>query len=97
MPDPAEKPIAWGPVHTYAGRYSIGSNGFRANDETETWHLSGKLGEINHYIERSKVHFEHPLFIRVEGRLSSVGRHGEGGRFPRELRVTRVISVNGAE
>ena len=65
---------------------------FTAVGSTETWWLSGSLQPIYPYEEGYHPHGVH-LFITVEGQLSSPGHYGHLGRFPRELRVTRVISI----
>jgi hypothetical protein len=94
-PDPLEKPIAWGPVRTYSGSYLAGCelSDFTPNGHTETWWLSGNLEAIHRRIEGHHPEPRNPVFITVEGQLSSPGRYGHLGRFPRELRVIRVISV----
>jgi hypothetical protein len=93
--DPLEKPIAWGPVRTYSGSYMTGweMSDFTPNGHTETWWLSGNLGAIHRRIEGHHAVPRNPVFITIEGQLSSPGRYGRLGRFPRELRVIRVISV----
>jgi hypothetical protein len=94
-PDPEEKPIAWGPVRTYSGSYWAGweSSDFTPSGRTETWWLSGNLAAIDRRRQGHHPELRNPLFITVEGQLSSPGHYGHLGQFPRELRVTRVISV----
>jgi hypothetical protein len=59
---------------------------------TETWWLSGNLNPIYPYEEGYHPHGVH-LFITVEAQLSAPGHYGHLGRFPRELRVTHVVSI----
>ena len=91
---PATDTVTWAPVRTYAGSYTPGweFSDFTAVGSTETWWLSGNLEPIYPYEEGYHPHGVH-LFIIVEAQLSSPGHYGHLGRFPRELRVTRVISI----
>ena|SRR6476660_6898579 len=94
MPPPEGQPITWGPLRTYSGSYVPGweFSDFTPVGSTETWWLSGSLEPIYPYEEGYHPHGVH-LFITVEGQLSSPGHYGHLGRFPRELRVTRVVSI----
>ncbi len=90
----AAETVTWGPVRTYSGSYVPGweFSDFTPTGSTETWWLSGNLQRIYPFQEGYHPHGIH-LFITVEGQLSSSGHYGHLNRFPRELRVTRVISV----
>jgi len=93
-PESDVQQVTWGPVRAYSGSYVPGweFSDFTPVGGTETWWLSGNLKPIYPYEEGYHPHGVH-LFITVEGQLSSPGNYGHLGRFPRELRVTRVISI----
>lgn len=90
---PAET-VTWGPVRTYSGSYTPGweFSDFTPVSSKETWWLSGNLERFSPLKEGYHPHGVH-LFVTVEAQLSSPGQYGHLGHFPRELRVTRVISV----
>jgi hypothetical protein len=93
-PEQATPLVTWGPVRTYSGSYVPGweFSDFTPTGSTETWWLSGNLKPIYPYEEGYYPHGVH-LSITVEGQLSSPGHYGHLGRFPRELRVMRVVSI----
>jgi hypothetical protein len=86
--------VTWGAVRTYSGSYVPGweFSDFTPVGRTETWWLSGNLNPIYPYEEGYHPHGVH-LFITVEAQLSAPGHYGHLGRFPRELRVTHVVSI----
>jgi len=88
----------WEPARTFSGRYVFGFevSEFTPTGRQERWWLGGEIGPITNRLvapvgEKPAMHS--PVFVTVEGQLSSPGRHGHLGQYIRELRVTRVISV----
>jgi len=88
----------WQSAQTFSGRHVFGFevSEFTPAGRQERWWLGGEIGPITHRLvaplgEKPAMHS--PVFVTVEGELSSPGRHGHLGGYIRELRVTRVISV----
>jgi hypothetical protein len=98
VPQPAADSTRWEPMRRFSGRYVFGFevSEFTAAGSTERWWLSGEMGPITNKLvaplgEKPRMHS--PVFVTIEGQLSSPGHHGHLGQYIRELRVTRVVSV----
>ena len=97
-PKPHHDTTTWEPARTFSGRYVFGFevSEFTSTGREERWWLGGEIGPITHRLVAplgQKPAMHSPVFVTVEGQLSSPGRHGHLGQYIRELRVTHVISV----
>ena len=84
---------------TCSGTYTIGleHQGFRADGNDEEWWVSGDVGDLNMTVGRtlpdgSRI-FDGKGKVTLRGIVSSKGRYGHLGMWPRQITVTKVISV----
>lgn len=80
----------------FEGRYSWGfeESAFAPCGREERWWVVDDSALVARH--RELVDAYEPVFARVYGELSARGRYGQGGQYPRELRVTRVVTVRKA-
>jgi hypothetical protein len=91
--EPTRDTTTWEASRRFSGQYIFGfeQSDFTPSGSKERWWLDGNIGPIT----RRAIQM-HPLFLVVEGELSSRGKHGHLGAYVRELRVTRVVSASSA-
>ena len=88
----------WSEPRTFSGRfdYAFEVMAFTPAGSRERWWLGGNSLPITRHLVApigAVPAMRSPVFVTVEGRLSSPGMHGHLGAYIRELQVTRVISV----
>lgn len=84
---------------SYSGTYTLAMEhqGFKVDGSNEEWWASGDVGDLNLAVARtlpdgSRI-FEGKGKVTLRGIVSSEGRYGHLGMWPRQITVTEVISV----
>ncbi|WP_380676291.1 hypothetical protein [Salinigranum sp. GCM10025319] len=81
----------------FAGRYSWGfeESVFAPCDGDERWWVVDDAELVRRY--RAVAADYEQVFARLRGELSEPGRYGQGGQYPRQFRVTAVLTVRPIE
>ena len=83
----------------YSGIYTLAMEhqGFKVDGSDEEWWASGDVGDLNLAVMRTLPDggrfWEGKGKVTLRGIVSSKGRYGHGGLWPRQITVMEVISV----
>ena len=78
----------------YEKRFEVSS--FQPCGSSEHWWVAGRVEPLVAAVTPSHGFIGGTLYVELRGRVSSRGRHGHLGGYPREFTVDRVLLARGS-
>jgi ABC-type glycerol-3-phosphate transport system substrate-binding protein len=85
------------PAPSYSGFVSLGSTlrAFGPCDQAEQWWIVDRPQELADQYQVAATGANDPVYVVIEGNVDAT-QHGPAGTFNRELRITRLVSMDSA-